>query len=319
MIFGCLRPSPHPTNGAGTQVVLPRHPEIGTICGVNTIFLMRNALLPATLFLLVSFLELKAADAPATPPSSFPVHIRVDAGKSLGPLRETWRFFGADEPNYAYFPNGSKLIGELGEMAPKQVYFRTHNLLNSGDGTPALKWGSTGVYSEDSKGRPVYNFSILDKIFDTYLSHGVRPYAEIGFMPQEFSTHPEPYQHRFGSSGGNTRSSPAGPIRRRITRNGTNSFINGRSIASSKYGRDGSGARGIGKPGTSRTSAIGTGRPKSFRSFTIMPSPGCGARCPRRVWADPTPRAAAGSLPGTFLEHCLRGTNYVTGKVGHAH
>ena len=58
-------------------------------------------------------------------------------------LRPIWRFFGADEPNYATMKDGRKLIGELGALRPKQVYFRTHNLLNTGDGTPALKWGST--------------------------------------------------------------------------------------------------------------------------------------------------------------------------------
>jgi xylan 1,4-beta-xylosidase len=35
----------------------------------------------------------------------------VDAGRSLGPLRPVWRFFGADEPNYAYLPDGERLIG----------------------------------------------------------------------------------------------------------------------------------------------------------------------------------------------------------------
>ena len=36
----------------------------------------------------------------------------------------------------------------------RQVYFRTHNLLTTGDGTPALKWGSTNAYTEDAQGRP---------------------------------------------------------------------------------------------------------------------------------------------------------------------
>lgn len=128
---------------------------------------------------------------------SFPVTIRVDAGKPLGDLKPIWRFFGADEPNYAYMKHGKKLLAELGELSPKSVYFRTHNLLTSGDGTPALKWGSTGAYREDSQGRPVYDWTILDRIFDTYLERGVRPYAQIGFMPKELSTRPEPYQHKW--------------------------------------------------------------------------------------------------------------------------
>lgn len=128
---------------------------------------------------------------------SFPVSIRIDAGESSGELRPVWRFFGADEPNYAYMPHGKKLLGELGALKPTEVYFRAHNLLTSGDGTPALKWGSTGVYEEGPDGEAIYDWTILDRIFDTYLENGVRPYAQIGFMPKALSTNPEPYQHRW--------------------------------------------------------------------------------------------------------------------------
>jgi xylan 1,4-beta-xylosidase len=126
---------------------------------------------------------------------TFPVQIHVDASQELGAFREIWRFFGADEPNYAYMPNGSKLIGQLGNLRPQQVFFRAHNLLTTGDGTPALKWGSTNAYTEDAEGQPVYDWTILDRIFDTYLERGVRPYAQIGFMPKALSSRPEPYQH----------------------------------------------------------------------------------------------------------------------------
>ena len=127
----------------------------------------------------------------------FAVHIRADASKSLGPLRSIWRYFGADEPNYAYLKDGKKLLGELGEMSPKHVYFRAHNLLTTGDGTPALKWGSTNAYTEDANGNPVYDWTITDRIFDSYLQNGVRPYVQLGFMPKALSVKPEPYQHRW--------------------------------------------------------------------------------------------------------------------------
>src|SRR5882762_5242964 len=73
---------------------------------------------------------------------SFPVNIRVDASQVKGPMRPVWRMFGADEPNFAYMKDGKKLLTELGQLRPQPVgvYFRTHNLLTSGDGTPALKW-----------------------------------------------------------------------------------------------------------------------------------------------------------------------------------
>jgi xylan 1,4-beta-xylosidase len=125
------------------------------------------------------------------------VDIRVDAARSRGTLGPIWRFFGADEPNYATMKDGRKLLAELGELRPTDVYFRTHNLLNTGDGTPALKWGSTNVYTEDASGKPVYDWTVVDRIFDTYIARGVRPYAQIGFMPQALSTRPTPYQHEW--------------------------------------------------------------------------------------------------------------------------
>ncbi|UDF03127.1 beta-xylosidase [Asticcacaulis sp. AND118] len=93
--------------------------------------------------------------------------------------------------------DGQKLLGHLGELKPKQVYFRAHNLLNTGDGTAAFKWGSTNAYTEDKDGKPVYNWMITDMIIDSYLDRGVRPYLQIGFMPQALSSAPEgmPYRH----------------------------------------------------------------------------------------------------------------------------
>ena len=130
------------------------------------------------------------------------VTIRVNAAQDIGELRPVWRFFGADEPNYAYMKDGRRLLAELGELRPHDVYFRAHNLLTSGDGTPALKWGSTNAYTEDAAGRPIYDWTVVDRIFDTYLARGVRPYVQLGFMPKALSTKPEPYQHEWRPGSG---------------------------------------------------------------------------------------------------------------------
>lgn len=127
----------------------------------------------------------------------FEVAVQVDAARPTGPLKPIWRFFGGDEPNYATAPNGRKLLGRLGEMKPHEVFFRTHNLMTSGDGTAALKWGSTGMYGEDGRGRPIYDWEIVDGIFDAYLTQGVRPYVQIGFMPEALSIRPHPYRHHW--------------------------------------------------------------------------------------------------------------------------
>ena len=138
---------------------------------------------------------LGAGAVSAQPAPSFPVTITVDAGHPVGEMKPIWRFFGADEPNYATMKDGKKLLGELGRLGPDEVLFRAHNLLTTGDGSPALKWGSTNAYTEDAQGHAVYDWTIVDRIIDTYRARGIRPYVEIGFMPEALSIHPEPYQH----------------------------------------------------------------------------------------------------------------------------
>src|SRR4051812_5187350 len=64
----------------------------------------------------LAFLVVLAAISNAA--DSFPVTIRVDAGKPQGELKPIWPFFGADEPNYASMKNGRKLLAELGSLRP---------------------------------------------------------------------------------------------------------------------------------------------------------------------------------------------------------
>lgn len=122
-----------------------------------------------------------------------PVTIQVDSSLKQGSLRPVWSYFGYDEPNYTYTRNGTKLIHELAALSYTPVHIRTHFLLVTGDGIPALKWGSTNVYTEDASGKPVYDWTIVDKVLDAYVDAGATPFVEIGFMPKALSTHPEPY------------------------------------------------------------------------------------------------------------------------------
>jgi xylan 1,4-beta-xylosidase len=125
------------------------------------------------------------------------VTVHVDISYVQGPFRPIWNFFGYDEPNYTYAPNGKKLLSEIGALSPTPAYIRVHNLLTSGDGSASLKWGSTNAYTEDASGKPIYDWQIVDRIFDTFHQSGLKPLVEIGFMPEALSTHPQPYRHNF--------------------------------------------------------------------------------------------------------------------------
>jgi len=139
----------------------------------------------------------RTAPALSVVPESGGVQVDVDLGVSEGTFMPFWNYFGYDEPNYTYAANGQKLLGELAAASPVPVYIRTHNLLTSGDGSSSLKWGSTNVYTEDASGNPVYDWTILDRIFDTFRAKRIKPLVEIGFMPKALSTNPEPYRHNF--------------------------------------------------------------------------------------------------------------------------
>ncbi|MGO9436976.1 MAG: GH39 family glycosyl hydrolase [Terracidiphilus sp.] len=129
--------------------------------------------------------------------NSKPIQVRVHAGRPVGAYSPIWNYFGADEPNYLYAPNGKKLLSELAALSPAPVYYRPHNLLTTGNGDGSLKWGSTDVYTERPDGTPVYDFTITDRIFDALVQAHVRPLVEVGFMPEALSAHPEPYRHSF--------------------------------------------------------------------------------------------------------------------------
>jgi xylan 1,4-beta-xylosidase len=130
-------------------------------------------------------------------PTGAMVKIEVNAARTAGAWQTIWNFWGYDEPNYTYAANGKKLLREFAQLGPEPVYIRVHNLFTTGDGSASLKWGSTNVYTEDASGTPVYDWTIVDRIFDTFHETGVKPLVQLGFMPEALSTHPQPYRHTF--------------------------------------------------------------------------------------------------------------------------
>jgi xylan 1,4-beta-xylosidase len=113
--------------------------------------------------------------------------IDVDAGKWLGELAHNWNYIGFDEINYTYTPEGHELLGKFGAMQEKPYYVRAHHLFCTGNVHGFYKWGSTNAYLEDENGQPIYDWTIVDRIFDALLQHGCKPFVELGFMPQDLA------------------------------------------------------------------------------------------------------------------------------------
>jgi len=279
--------------------------------------LQLNASLAGICLLANATFSLPAATATNEPDAMapFPVTITVDAGQPVGDLTPIWRFFGADEANYAYMKDGEKLLGELGQLGGPQVYFRCHHLLTSGDGAYSLKWGSTSAYKEDAAGHPVYDWTINDRIFDTYLKHGIKPYVQLGFMPEALSTHPQNYPHN-------------PPVNQRADAGA------GQAYPPKDYAKWGELAHQWAQHCVDRYGRAEVeqwywevwnepnitywhGSVADYCKLYDYAVAGVREALPTaRVGGPETAGGPGGNFLQTFLEHCATGTNYVTGRVG---
>ena len=243
------------------------------------------------------------------------VEIRVDTSRDKGPLRTIWRYFGADEPNYAYMQHGSKLVGELGELAPQQVYFRAHNLLSTGDGTPALKWGSTNAYREDENGHPIYDWTIVDRIFDTYLENGVRPYVEIGFMPEALSTKPDPYQHSWTPRARYEEIYTGWAHPPKDYNKWAELVFQWVKHCVERYGRK-EVETWYWETWNEANIPYWQGTPEEFRKLHDYAIDAVRRALPTAKVGGPDTAGPGGQFMRDFLEHCLRGKNHATGEIG---
>jgi xylan 1,4-beta-xylosidase len=57
----------------------------------------------------------------------------------------------------------------------------------------AIFHDEVGIFDEDSAGKPVYNWSYVDQIYDGLLENGVRPWVEMSFMPRKLAASLEPH------------------------------------------------------------------------------------------------------------------------------
>ena len=248
------------------------------------------------------------------------IQIRVASGAERGPMTPMWAWFGYDEPNYTYMPNGKKLLSALAEAAkPATVYVRTHNLLTTGDGTPALKWGSTNAYTEDANGNPKYDWTIVDRIIDTYIERGMKPLMEIGFMPEALSTNPTPYRHDWqpGDPYGDIYTGWAYPPKdydkwRELVYQWVRHSVEryGQKEVESWYWEVWN------EPDIS----YWRGTPEEFRKLYDYAADGLKRALPTARIGGPHVTGPNGArtqqLLRDFIEHCLRGKNYATGKTG---
>jgi xylan 1,4-beta-xylosidase len=255
--------------------------------------------------------------APAMRAGAFPVTVEIDAAQPIGALPAIWRFFGADEPNYATRPVGAKLLMELGSLRPGAVYFRAHNLMTTGDGTPDFKWGSTNIYTEKD-GKPVYDFTIVDHIIDTYLARGIHPYLEIGFMPEAMTSAPAGVPYR--------RPWKPGVPYKGITAGWSYPPRNYKKWAELVYQWTRHNIERYGRAEVERwyfevwnepnLDFYWLGTPEDFYRLHDYAIDAVRRALPTARVGGPDVAGAGGAFMDGFLKHVTTGTNYATGKMG---
>jgi xylan 1,4-beta-xylosidase len=130
-----------------------------------------------------------------------PVPVTIHADRVVGEIRPIWNYFGYDEAGTTLTSEGRHLLGQLNTLSDEPIRIRVHHLLTSGDGTLALKWSSTNVYTEDAAGNPRYDWTRLDAIMDELTRPGIEPFVQASFMPQALSSQPVPYTPKLVKSG----------------------------------------------------------------------------------------------------------------------
>ncbi|WP_250037684.1 GH39 family glycosyl hydrolase [Paractinoplanes maris] len=168
-------------HGGGDVLAVPHSPYADTTAG-------RGGWYAVAALETVTALGPLSIPVPAVDVSLAPA-VTVNVGSDPTPLPRVWEaMVGSEHLSHLLStettggqPIGEELTGALrrvhDELGVRTV--RAHHIL--GD--------DVGVYREDG-GEPVYDFSRVDRIYDTVRSLGMTPVVEFGYMPRDLAREP---------------------------------------------------------------------------------------------------------------------------------
>jgi xylan 1,4-beta-xylosidase len=106
--------------------------------------------------------------------------VTIDAKATAHPFPHFWeQMFGSGRANLALREGYRKDLKLVHDQVGME-YVRFHGIFHD----------ENGVYDEDEKGNPVFNFNYVDQIYDGLLAQGVKPFVEISFMPKKLTSDP---------------------------------------------------------------------------------------------------------------------------------
>jgi xylan 1,4-beta-xylosidase len=104
--------------------------------------------------------------------------ISVNFNKEKGPLNTMFKeCVGAGRANEGLRADWQQQLAYVKKECGFK-YIRMHGLLTD----------DMGVYKEDRNGKPQYNYMYVDVLFDFLQSIGMKPFIELGFMPQALAS-----------------------------------------------------------------------------------------------------------------------------------
>ncbi|MDE2051742.1 MAG: glycosyl hydrolase family 39, partial [Gammaproteobacteria bacterium] len=112
----------------------------------------------------------------SAPPS--PVRVVIDGNAPAHAFPHFWeQMFGSGRASLslrASYRHDMRAVGRMTDFR----FVRFHGVLDR----------DVGVYTVDGQGRPDYNFTYVDQIYDGLLELGVRPFVELSFMPPDMAS-----------------------------------------------------------------------------------------------------------------------------------
>src|SRR5216110_1394130 len=112
--------------------------------------------------------------------TAHPELITADANASSRPFPHFWeKLFGSGRAILSLRESYRNDLRDVKQITGFE-YVRFHAIFHD----------EVGIYSEDKEGKPVYNFSYVDQIYDGLLANRVKPFVEISFMPKELAAKP---------------------------------------------------------------------------------------------------------------------------------
>jgi xylan 1,4-beta-xylosidase len=124
-----------------------------------------------------------SASAQSAEPVASTDTVTVDAQAAGRPFPHFWeRMFGSGRAILSLRDSYRRDLRDVKRITSFE-YVRFHAIFHD----------EVGVYDEDEQGRPLFNFSYVDQIYDGLLENGVRPFVELSFMPAKMAASRQPH------------------------------------------------------------------------------------------------------------------------------